>query len=173
MYMWYSFYAYIGFWPGKHSKIRKSILFSFFFFLFWPFFLFRASPAAYGSSKTRDWIRTVAAGLYHSHSNSGSKLCLWPTPYSSWQCQFLNPLERTGIDSAFSWILVGWITCWATAGAQSMYLFILEYSLLSQHYDRYFEVCKIKIIPFLCSQKKCLACLMTENECYLILEIHS
>ena len=42
--------------------------------------LLRAIPAAYGGSQARSLIRTVAASLHHSHSNSGSKLCLWPMP---------------------------------------------------------------------------------------------
>ena len=37
------------------------------------FCLFRAAPVAYGGSQTRGQIRAVAAGLYHSHSNTGSK----------------------------------------------------------------------------------------------------
>ena len=40
---------------------------SFFFF----FFNFRVAPAAYGGSRVRGRIRTVAAGLYHNHSNAG------------------------------------------------------------------------------------------------------
>ena len=43
---------------------------------FFSFFLFRAAPAAYGSSQARGGIRAAAASLYHSHSNSGSKLHL-------------------------------------------------------------------------------------------------
>jgi len=42
--------------------------------------LFRAAHAAYRSSQARGRIRAVAADLYHSHSNSGSELCLQPTP---------------------------------------------------------------------------------------------
>ena len=41
--------------------------------------LFRATPADYGGSQARVLIRAVAAGLYHSHSNAGSELCLRPT----------------------------------------------------------------------------------------------
>ena len=41
-----------------------------FFMLF--FFLFRASPVAYGSSQAWGWIRATASSLHHSHSNSGS-----------------------------------------------------------------------------------------------------
>ena len=44
------------------------------------FLLFGAAGAAYGSSQARGRIRALAAGLYHSHSNGGSELCLPPTP---------------------------------------------------------------------------------------------
>ena len=47
----------------------------FFFFL-----LFRATLAAYGGSQSRNLIGAIAAGLHHSHSNSGSEPCLWPSP---------------------------------------------------------------------------------------------
>ena len=57
--------------------------FSFFlfcFFLFWGEGLFRAAPAAYGSSQASGEIGATAAGLHHSHSNTGSRLHLQPTP---------------------------------------------------------------------------------------------
>ena len=41
----------------------------FFFF----FCLFRAAPAAYGSSQAGGQIGAADAGLRHSHSNTGSK----------------------------------------------------------------------------------------------------
>ena len=55
---------------------------SFFFFFFsLPYFLlFRAAPAAYGSSCVKGQIGAVAAGLHHSDSNSGSEPCLQATP---------------------------------------------------------------------------------------------
>ena len=40
----------------------------------------RATPMAYGGSQARGLIGAVAAGLYHSHSNSGSEPRLHPTP---------------------------------------------------------------------------------------------
>ena len=44
------------------------------------FFLGGGSKSlAYGISQTRGSIRTAAAGLPHSHSNTRSKPCLWPT----------------------------------------------------------------------------------------------
>ena len=48
-----------------------------FFFLFG---LFQAAPAAYGGSQAGGWIRAVAMGRHHSHSNSGSEPRLRPTP---------------------------------------------------------------------------------------------
>ena len=42
--------------------------------------LFRATPAAYGSSQARDQIGATAASLHHSHSNMGSEPHLQPTP---------------------------------------------------------------------------------------------
>ena len=53
---------------------------------FWKVFIYacmsllRAAPMAYGSSQAMGQIRAVAAGLYHSHSNSGSERGLRPTP---------------------------------------------------------------------------------------------
>ena len=55
------------------------LLRTFFFFFFFAL-LFRASSTAYGNSQARGWIRTVATGVYHSHSNSGSEPSLQPTP---------------------------------------------------------------------------------------------
>ena len=37
---------------------------------------FRAAPVAYGGSQARDPVGVVAAGLHHSHSNTGSEPCL-------------------------------------------------------------------------------------------------
>ena len=50
---------------------------NFFSFLF---LVFRATPAAHGSSQARDPNRATAAGLHQSHSNAGSKPHLRPTP---------------------------------------------------------------------------------------------
>ena len=48
--------------------------------LFIYLLLFRAAPAAHGSSQARDRIGAAAAGLHHSHSNVGSEPHLQPTP---------------------------------------------------------------------------------------------
>ena len=52
-----------------------NILFLFCFVLF-----FRTVLTTYGSSQARGRIRAAAAGPPPSHSNSGSKPCLQPTP---------------------------------------------------------------------------------------------
>ena len=51
-----------------------------FFFSFFFFGLFRAALMAHGSLRARGRIRTVRAGLPHSHSNARSKPRLPPTP---------------------------------------------------------------------------------------------
>ena len=48
--------------------------------LFYIFFLFMATPTAYGSSQARGWIRAAATGQHHSKSNIRRKLHLWSTP---------------------------------------------------------------------------------------------
>ena len=45
----------------------------FFSFLFCLFVFSKAARTAYGGSQVRGLIGTVASGLYHSHSNMGSK----------------------------------------------------------------------------------------------------
>ena len=55
-------------------------LWDFFSFLslsfFFSLFLFRATPMAYGCSQARGRIAAIAAGLHHSHSNTGLELQL-------------------------------------------------------------------------------------------------
>ena len=48
-------------------------------FFFCLFAFARVAPAEYGGSQAKGLIRAVAAGLHHSHCNSGSKLHLRPT----------------------------------------------------------------------------------------------
>ena len=42
-------------------------------YLFIYLFIFKAVPAAYGSFRARGQIGAAAAGLHHSHSNTGSE----------------------------------------------------------------------------------------------------
>ena len=56
---------------GHYIPYIFCVCVSFFFFC-----LFRVAPAAYGGSQASSPIRAIAAGLHHSPSNAGSKLCL-------------------------------------------------------------------------------------------------
>ena len=55
------------------------VFFNFLFMYLFSFFIFRASPMTYRGSQARGWIRTIAASLCHSHSNTRSKPHLQPT----------------------------------------------------------------------------------------------
>ena len=46
--------------------------------LYLIFFLFEATPVAYGNSWARVWIGAAVAGLCHNHSNARPKPHLWP-----------------------------------------------------------------------------------------------
>ena len=67
---------------------------------FFCFLLFRATPAAYGSSQARGQIGATAAHLHHS----------------SWQHRILNPLSKARDQT--SWILIRFIKHWTTKGTQ-------------------------------------------------------
>ena len=51
-----------------------------FCFVLFCFLLFRATPAVYGGSQTRDGFRATAAGLHQGHSNARYEVCLQPAP---------------------------------------------------------------------------------------------
>ena len=86
------------------------------FYIFFFFFLFRASPAAFGSSQARDQIRAAAVGLHYSQSNVGSKLFLQTTAQGhaviiahSNAGSFTHQV-RPGIKPASSQILVRFVS---------------------------------------------------------------
>ena len=72
--------------PSNHESILY-VWVCFFFLIFiysfiylFIYWLFRATATAYGGSQARGQVGAVAAGLHHSHSHTGSKLCLPSTP---------------------------------------------------------------------------------------------
>ena len=75
--------------------------------IFFFFLLFRAEPAAQGSSQVRGQTGATAPSLHCSHSNTGSELHRH-LKHSSWQCRVLNR-ARTRIEPASSWILVRFV----------------------------------------------------------------
>ena len=81
-------------------------------FLFCFVCLFMALPVAYGSSQARE-LQLLA--YITATAMAGSKQNLQ-------QHQILNP-RRSGIKPTFSWILVVFVTHWATVGTQGVMLF--------------------------------------------------
>ena len=65
----------VMYWDPLHTGSSSGLGLCFFVFVFFSFFsLFRAAPAAYGSSQAKGQIGASAASLHHSHSNAGSEL---------------------------------------------------------------------------------------------------
>ena len=80
----YSFERLISFLLDVYSGVgllgHVVVLVFFFFFVFCLFVFLGAAPVAYGNSQARDLIRAAAAGLHHSHSNTGFEPQMQPTP---------------------------------------------------------------------------------------------
>ena len=83
------------------------------FFFFFP----RAAPAAHGSSQARRWIGAAASGLHRwqpqqcqiqATSATNAAVCGNTGSLIHW--------ARPGIKPTSSWILVRFLTCWATMG---------------------------------------------------------
>ena len=68
---------------------------AFLFFCLFVFAFFRAAPVAHGSSQVRGHIGAAAAGLCHSHGNTGSKLGLRPM-WQLMQRRVTYPLSEAG-----------------------------------------------------------------------------
>ena len=83
--------------------------FVFLFFLFFCFFS-SVSHSKHRSSQARGWIGVTAAGLHQSHSNTGSKPCLQPTPQLEAMLDPLTHWVGPGIEHTTSWILVRFIS---------------------------------------------------------------
>ena len=104
----------------------------FFFF----FLLFRTTLLAYGSSQTRGQIGATAAGKHHSHINTSSEPCLWPTPQLTavpdpW------PTVRPRIKPTSSWILIRFIS---SEPQWNLGIFCLH-----QEYEVYFFIFRWKL----------------------------
>ena len=87
-------------------SLHMLVFFSRFFFFF---FLFRAELMAYGSSQARGQIRGIALA-YSTATAMRDPSCICNQHHSSWQRWILTHLERPGIETASSWILVRFIS---------------------------------------------------------------
>ena len=98
IYLLYFWWHLNCFWFGAISNIAAlNILF---------FFFFRAVPAAYGSSWARVELELQLPAYTTALSNT----------------RYLIHWARPGIEPASSWVLVGFITCWATGGTHWTFL---------------------------------------------------
>ena len=94
----------------KHFGVLNFFLIFFFFFC-----LFRATPAAYGSSQARGQIRAIAASLYHSPTATKdlSYIC---NLHKSQQCWILNPLNKGRDQTRVLMDTCGVCFHWTTVG---------------------------------------------------------
>ena len=75
------------------------------------FSFFRAAPEAYGSSQAKGPIGAAAVSLHHNHSHVQPESHLWPTAkLTAMPDPYLTQWERTRINPASSWVLVGFVT---------------------------------------------------------------
>ena len=124
-------------WLGCTSRFSKrNVVTNRVFFGGVSFFLglfFRAVPAAYGGSQARGLTGAVAAGLHHSHShsNTGSKPRLQPTPRAHSNARSLAHWARPGIKPTTSWFLVGFINHWATVGIPTNSFREIDFQILN------------------------------------------
>ena len=79
--------------------------------MFFVFCLFRAAPVAYGGSQARGQIGAVAAGLHHSHSDTGSKPHLQPTQQLSAMADPQPTKQGQGLNAHPHGGYVGSLTC--------------------------------------------------------------
>ena len=100
---------------------------AFIYLLIYSFIYFRAANAAYGSSQARGWIVATAAGLCHSHSNVESKQHLRLTSQVTAMWDPLTHWARPGIEPMSPWVLVGFVTHWATTGTPGTMLLKLGF----------------------------------------------
>ena len=92
----------------KKKNNRKKQTSFFFFFL-------RATSMAHGHSQARGWIGAAAAA-YTTTVATMDPSHIFKLHCSSWQHGILNPLSRARDWTRISWILVGFLACWATNG---------------------------------------------------------
>ena len=91
---------------------------SFFSFLFSC--LFRAAPTTYGGSWVKGWIKAVATGLHHSHSNARSELHLRPIPQLTAVPDPLTHWARPGGQTRVLMVTSQLCYHWATVGTPSV-----------------------------------------------------
>ena len=94
----------------KYFGLLEEDLEIYLFFFSWPHLW-------QGSSQARGPVGAAAASLHHSHRNARSEPPLGPTLQLVGNARCLSPWARPGMEPLPSWILIGFLTRWATTGA--------------------------------------------------------
>ena len=103
-------------WPSCfHSTQSKKLRKENFFFFFLPF-LGPFPRHMEVTPKARGLIGTIATGLHHSHSNTGSEPHLQPYTTTHSNTGSLTHWARPGIEPTTSWFPVGFVSHWAMTG---------------------------------------------------------
>ena len=98
-----------------YTALTWKVVYVIFFLFFFFFCIFKAAPAAYGSSQARGWMRASDASLHHSHSNWDPSL-IFDLHCSSCQHWILNPLSEVRDQTRILMVTSRVHDCWTTAG---------------------------------------------------------
>ena len=110
----------------------------------WAFFFFFVFSGPHWDIRRlpgRGRIGALAAGLFLSHSNTGSEQCLWPTPQlgaapdpqpTEWSQGLNLPLHGYQSDSCLHWAMMG-TASWAFQSSKNVVL-LLTLELITVHF---------------------------------------
>ena len=88
------------------------------------FFFFRATPAAYGSSQARGCIRAAAAYTTATQHKIQATSVTCTTARDN--AGSFTHEARPGIKPSSSWLLVGFLTSWATGGTPKIRSYVSQ-----------------------------------------------
>ena len=131
------------------ANVGQGIIFVFFCFLFrGSYLLYMEVPRLGVKSELQLLAYTTATPT--TDAATWDPRCLWPTPQLL-QRQILTHWMRPGIKPTASWILVRFLTCWATTGTP---LFLKDFQNHS-NVMTYIKICYCFQIPLLPILKRC------------------
>ena len=107
-------------------------LLSFYFFKFFYFLLFRATPLAYGGSQARGPIRATAAGSQYSQH----QIQAWSATYTTahWNTGSFNPLSKAGNQTCVVMDASQIRFHWATTGTPHLAFLEAEEPVRKSHH---------------------------------------
>ena len=100
---------------------------------------------AYGSSWAKGRIGGTAE-VYNTATEIPDPGCICDQHHSLWQCRSLIHWVKPGIKPTSSWVLVGFLTCWATVGAP--HLLFMVFVQRRRVECSFFHSCTSGSLPF-------------------------